>query len=187
MTDDELQFTKDWWKRCLADPAKLAAWLQKLQITEISGYTDWADVFIPRYRKEINSRTESILTNIALDEMKHSQLLLGLMLERRIKPLETLECQSTYWATMYLCQTDLNTCCAANFFGESLAADRFEVIESMKETPSDIRDVIARILPDEIFHKVTLKKLAGDEAIETMREAHETAVARLKGQPRIVV
>ncbi|HET8687755.1 MAG TPA: hypothetical protein VFM18_13975, partial [Methanosarcina sp.] len=59
-------------------------------------------------------------------------------------------------------------------------AFRFEVIESMDETPSDIKDALRIILPDEQFHKITLEKVAGNEALEKMSIVHNAALIALK-------
>lgn len=75
---------------------------------------------------------------------------------------------------------DLPTACAVNFFGESLAAYRFEIIQSMPETPSDIRTAFDIILPDEQFHRETLQRLSGEEALMKIRPVHELALAALK-------
>jgi hypothetical protein len=38
--DFDVDLTNRWWAECLVNPAKMNAWLQKLQRTEISGYDD---------------------------------------------------------------------------------------------------------------------------------------------------
>ena len=68
---------------------------------------------------------------------------------------------------------------AANFFGESLAADRFEIIGSMDVTPSDIRQFIHTALPEEIFHRETLGRLAGEDALRKFYKLHESALQQL--------
>ena len=50
----------------------------------------------------------------------------------------------------------------------------------MDATPSDIKDALRIILPDEQFHRVTLSKLAGQDALERMAIVHDTAMRALK-------
>lgn len=178
----EVQFTKDWWLRVLGDQAKLTAWLQKLQITEISGYHDWVNVFIPTYKDSITSRTETILLNIANDELEHSSLLSEIMKDRGISLGSRMNSAnlSAYWDTMYKEIDDLSSACAVNYYGEDLAAFRFEVIAEMPQTPGDIKEFLRIALPDEQFHRETLKRLAGEAAIEKVKVAHERASGALR-------
>jgi rubrerythrin len=178
MTDAE--FTKDWWRRCLADNTKLTLWLQKLQRTEISGYWDHkeylaqADVGIIK----ISDRERMILTNIAEDEKKHSDILVQLFEERGIAVVPNGP-DSTYWEDMLADVPTFAHYCAANYFGEALAAFRFEIIAEMPETPEDIKSFIRKALPDEIFHRETLQRLAGEEVLAEMKKRHDDAYNRL--------
>lgn len=169
------QFTQDWWKRTLADSEKLALWLQKLQRTEISGYTDHIE-FMKSFK--VTDREKLILTNIAEDEQKHSNLLIAMFNERGIPVVSNGE-ESTYWAEVLEGVDSVSAYCAANYFGEALAAYRFEVIHEMPETPSDIKEVIGKVLPDEIFHRETLSRMAGEEAMAAMKARHDAAYERL--------
>jgi hypothetical protein len=173
-----IQFTKDWWLRCINDDAKMTKWLQKLQRTELGGYTDHIEYMANNLQYTL--REETILTNIAHDELKHSGLLIMLMNERNIK-IEPVGIDSTYWKNILAGVSNFKEYCGANYYGESLAAFRFEVIESMPETPSDIREVIRKVLPDEIFHRETLQRLAGEETLVKMKIIHETAYNELTG------
>lgn len=172
------QFTEDWWKRCLADTSKMTLWLQKLQRTEISGYTDHIN-FMANYA--VTDRERTILTNIAEDELKHSNLLIDLFADRKITVVPVGE-ESSYWLEVLAGVNSVGSYCSANYFGEALAAYRFEIIHSMSETPSDIREVIGKVLPDEIFHRETLSRMAGDEELAAMKLKHDAAYERLIGK-----
>lgn len=177
--DQEVAFTQNWWRRCTSDESKLVAWLQKLQITEVMGYYDW-EKFDQRFNRD--DRTSRIIQNIGMDEMKHSNLLLDLFQDRGIQPAKhSRETTSLYWEAMYKEITDLETCCAVNYYGEALAAFRFEVIQAMPETPSDIKYFLDKALPDEQFHRETLMRLAGDEALEKVKATHLVAKIALLG------
>lgn len=175
--DEEVVFTQEWWKRTTADEGKLLAWTKKLHGTEIGGYDDYQG-FLATY--EADSRTQLILSNIADDERKHAGILVDLLAGRghRIDPDAP---PSTYWQTMDSHITDLTSACAANYYGEALAAFRFEVIIDMNCTPGDMKEALRIILPDEQFHRTTLKRLAGDETLARFKQIHDDAVAALKG------
>jgi hypothetical protein len=178
MTD--VEFTQDWWRRCLSDEAKLNAWLVKLQITEEGGYHDWENLLIPIYNEGMQERTKTILHNIANDELKHSAYLVALLNERKVEAVKYTETVSQYWTEMYKHITSLETACAVNYYGEALAAYRFEIITEMPETPSDIKEFLRIALPDEQFHRETLKRLAGDAALELIKPHHDAAVLALR-------
>lgn len=168
--------TQNWWRSVIADPQKFEAWIQKLYVTELSGYTDHLAYLAKQGL--VPERSAQVLLNIAMDELKHSNILSNLMDSRKI-PFGNPP-KSTYWATMNSAVQNLDQYCAVNHFGEELAAFRFEVIQSMPETPCDIKEALRIILPDEIFHRVTLEKLAGIDALEQMRETHNRALATLR-------
>lgn len=171
----DLEFTKDWWRRCIADNHKMTLWLQKLQRTELSGYTDHIE-FMATHK--ISNREQLILTNIANDELKHSGLLIDLFADRKIEAVPVGE-ESSYWLDILKDVQTFEDYCAANYFGEALAAFRFDVIHSMPETPADIRELISKVLPDEIFHRETLQRLAGDDTLARMKLLHDVAYAKL--------
>lgn len=179
MNSTEIQFTQDWWKRCLKDEVKLTRWLQKLQNTEIGGFHDY-QYAMSIY--QLDERTRKIFSNIGSDEFKHSNLLLQLFEDRKIESkANDDEFVSSYWKTMNSHIVDLDTYCAVNYLGESLAAYRFEVIGEMPETPSDIKYFLDNALPDEQFHRETLKRLCSEEVLIHIQTVHDEAVAALKG------
>jgi len=179
MNKSDIEFTKQWWQRTVANEEKLILWLQKLQRTELSGYTDHIEYMA---NHSVTERERKILTNIAEDELKHSDLFIDLFKDRKIEVVPDGE-QSGYWDDVLSKVTNMSEYCSANYFGEALASYRFEIILGMEETPSDIRYVIDRALPDEIFHRETLMRLAGEETIERFRKHHADAYFKLTGRP----
>ncbi len=175
MNQTDIDFTKEWWKRCIADNDKMSAWLQKLQRTELSGYADHVNYLT---ENTVSDRHYRILMNIAEDELNHSNLIIELMKGRNIL-VEPAGKTSQYWDSILKNVSSTEEYCAANYFGEALAADRFEIILSMPETPSDIKYAIGIALPDEIFHRETLHRLAGEEALAKLKTAHELAYSKL--------
>lgn len=174
--DVEVAFTNQWWSGVAADETKLTKWLQKLQQTEIGGYDDYMS-FLSLYK--VDERTTRIFTNIAEDEKKHSGLIIDL-LESRGSGTSAIAMPSTYWDDMNKYVVDTKTAAAVNYFGEALAAFRFELIEAHEETPSDVRELIRKVLPDEQFHRETLKRIAGDNLLDIYSSYHFDAVEKLK-------
>lgn len=176
MTAFTVQETQTWWKETIKDKNRLIKFLQKLYRTELSGYTDHLR-FMANHGI-VDGKTATILSNIALDELKHAHLIKQLLEDRHaFKPSGA---PSLYWLEVNRHVKTLEDYCAVNHFGEGLAAFRFKIIRDMAETPNDIKAAIEIILPDEQFHEVTLKKLAGDQALERMRHAHEQALEAIK-------
>lgn len=176
-TKQEIEFTQEWWKRTTVDESKLIAWVKKLYLTEIGGYDDYQG-FLSQF--ETTERTARILTNIAEDELKHSRILIDLLAGRN-ESIDPNAPKSTYWQTLDSHITDLDSACAANYYGEALAAFRFEIIAEMDCTPEDVKQALRIILPDEQFHRETLYRLASDETLDKFATIHKQAMEALKG------
>lgn len=174
MTKDE--FTQAWWASVVADQSKLRKWLQKLQKTEIGGYYDHYKAIADF--PNMDERTKKILINIADDEAKHSNMIVGLLAKRGWY-VELHAPESTYWNDILKHVHTIEDYCAANYYGEALAAYRFGQILQSDKTPDDIRKLIESVLPDEIFHRETLWRIAGDEALEKFRVIAEEAEKKL--------
>lgn len=173
--DMEVEFTNEWWSRTVNDKKRLIAWLHKLHGTEIGGFDDYTN-FIAQY--EMDARTKTIFQNIAADELRHGGLIADLC-DSMNQPIIEMP-KSTYWAEMNENIIDLKSAAAVNYFGEALAAFRFEVIMEHPETTDDIKNLLSVVLPDEQFHRTTLNKIAGSDLIEQLQSKHDAAVARLK-------
>lgn len=175
--DKEVAFTQEWWMRTTKDEQKMIAWLKKLYGTEVGGYDDY-QAFLRRFT--LDDRTTKIFTNIGEDELKHGGLIINL-LDSRGHKIEERPPVSAYWTEMNERIHDLPTAAAVNYFGEALAAFRFEVILEMPNTPQDVKNLLDVVLPDEQFHRQTLRKIAGEDLIQQFQEYHDAAVKRLKG------
>lgn len=185
MTNEQIQFTKEWWAAVCKNPEKFERWIQKLQLTEIEG-GQGHDQFLLFAglvaRIEIPKRAITILNNISADEKKHSDLLLNLMHSRGITPIVfPQDChRSSYWDYMNdNMEFNLAEYSAVNFYGEGLASERFEIILDHPDTAADVKETIRLILPDEIFHRETLGRLAGEEALAKIKPHHDFAFGRL--------
>lgn len=171
--------TKAWWRGLLKDRTRFEAWLQKLHRTEFEGYTGHLQFLAQPSSADVTERTAQILLNIAMDELKHARLIEGFMANQGLAVIPDPP-QSQYWKTMNSQVNGFNDYLAVNYLGEDLAATRFEIILGMPETPKEFGQALTLILPDEQFHRETLKRLAGEEAIKRMSATHVQAVTALK-------
>lgn len=177
LTRDQIDFTNGWWSSLLKDQDRYIAWLKKLTNTEYAGYTDYQELN-DKFNFAQHGAVQRILLKIADDELRHSQLLTqlldGMGINHVVGPSVSI-----YWDQMYGHIRDIHTAAAVNYFGEDLAAARFEILRAHPQTPSDFAQALDVILPDEIFHGQSLARVAGLETISQMREHHELAMNNL--------
>jgi hypothetical protein len=186
MTAETKQITLSWWEKLLNDEGLLLAWLKKLQLTEWSGYTGNIEANLrwnprgPRY----NSHASAFLKRTASDEQRHSNALALILLERGEEPVTDSAAtrSSFYWDEMEKHVTSLETCCAMMYFGEQIAADRFEVLLKHPRTPNDLKGFLRKALPDEAYHAKGFAALAGPEAIAEMARVHTETMTQLLQQ-----
>lgn len=179
LNQQQIEFTQWWWKNLLQDQDRYKSWLAKLTNTEHAGYVDYQELNT-KFNFAQHGAIQRILLSIADDELRHSQLLIQLLDSMGVKH-EIAPSVSTYWDTMYNHIVDIHTAAAVNYFGESLAADRFEILRNHPQTPSDFANALDVILPDEIFHRQSLMRVAGFDTIELLRPHHDTAYQQLCG------
>lgn len=180
MTETERAFTLRWWEGLLADEARMVRWLQKLWLTEFSGYADnyeaagkWAGD---------NPAIANVFQRTGDDEARHADLLRELLTARGAFPPEPWPVESDYWAEMDAHIVSLETCAAVFHLGETLAAERFEVIFNHPGTPADIAAFLSVALPDEQHHARVFRRLSTPEALAHIQTVHDAVVAKLKGQ-----
>lgn len=186
MSDETKQITLNWWEKLLDDERLLHAWLKKLQLTEWSGYSGNIEANMrwnprgPRY----NSHASAFLKRTASDEQRHSNALSLILIQRGEEPVSDPAAtrSSFYWDTMEQHVVSLETCCAMMYFGEQIAADRFEVLLKHPRTPNDLKGFLRKALPDESYHAKGFAALAGPEAIEEMTRVHTETMAQLLQQ-----
>lgn len=173
--------TRKWWTELLADEARMIAWLQKLQVTEIDGYAGNFETNA-RWNTTGNRNVEVFLIQTARDELRHSELLTELLADRGVEPLADQSPTSLYWDRMEAKVTCLEDMLAVFHLGERLASKRFEVIGSNPATPNDVLQFIWSALPDETMHAHGYARLAGEEAIARMRIVHDEVMAGILGR-----
>lgn len=175
MTEDQIKHTKEWWTRLCSDEALMHAWLSKLRSTEYGGFVDHVN-FLQQHQ-EVDARLAKIIENIGDDERRHAAFLDQVIRDRGWKLM--LVPESTYWESILSSVVTAKDYCAANYYGEAAACDRFTIMRDMDCTPSDVKAFIDFALPDEVFHRVTLKREAGEETLEKFKVMHDEAMAKI--------
>jgi rubrerythrin len=178
MNNLDKEFTHRWWEKLLADEDKMTLWLQKLQRTELDGYT--GNLEAEALWAKDNLAAKAVLVGIAHDELRHSDLLVDLLRQRGLEPNEESP-ESFYWSEMDKIIIDLSSCAAVFHLGEQLAADRFRVLFDHPDTPDDIRSFIASAMPDEEYHARSFRKLTDDITLERILVHHVETINVLKG------
>jgi rubrerythrin len=175
--DEEVAFTKAWWSNVSNNESKLIPWLRKLHGTEVGGFEDYQT-----FNATLNpdERTRKIFENIADDELKHGKIILEVIQSRGFVLGDPVP-KSQYWSDMNVHISDIETAATVNYFGEALAAFRFQIILEHESTSLDIKNMLEQILPDEQFHRNTLRRMIPDETLEKYQQFHNTAVNRMKG------
>jgi hypothetical protein len=178
MTPTDYAFTVAWWTQLLKDDERMVRWLQKLQVTEFSGYQDNRDA-ADRWAKD-NVAARQIFIATGDDEMGHSDLLINVLRGRGAWPTEIEPAESIYWTQMDKSIDSLESCAAVFHLGEQLAAERFKVLYEHSGTPSDIFHFLDKALPEEQHHARIFRKLTNSVTLIEIERAHNQAVLALK-------
>jgi len=175
MSPEQVDFTNNWWASLVKDEGRLVAWVQKLYNSEVHGYSEYLG-FTTRYK--LDPQTRAALRSMASDEMRHAGFL-DSWLAYRGDEVNPLLAPSQYWTEMQQHVTDFQSACAIKYYGERLAAERFQLLRDHPDTPDSLFHPFRWITPDEARHCEVMFAFAGDEAIVAMEEKHLAAVAKL--------
>ena len=161
--------TSEWWQATKADPERLVAWLRDQYRGEATA-ADRIDALRDAYADD--PRAARILTVIAAQERDHAAWV-GALLAARGEPVAVDEVEERYWTAPLAAIGDLQTGCAVGAHAERMRLERIETIAADPDAPADVREVFRRILPQERFHERAFRELAGAEALQATRGAHE--------------
>jgi hypothetical protein len=159
-----------WWKATRDDPARLSRWLYdqyRGEVTAASRIETLRDRFA-----SAKSRAHRVLTVIAAQEREHAAWVGELLAARGLR-VAVEDKPDRYWRRVLPGIADLATGAAVGAHAERMRLERIEVIASDPTAPADIRDVFARILPQERFHARAFGLLATPEALARTADAHE--------------
>lgn len=164
-----------WWEEVLKDEAKLITWLKKQYHGEV---TASERILVLSEKYCTNSVHKLILSIIAKQERNHASWVAELLTARGITP-KVMEKEERYWNQTLPGVKDFKTATAVASHAERMRLDRIRVIATHPETPSDIREVFKRILPQEIFHERAFGRMAGSSALEETKGNHRLGLKAL--------
>ncbi|MFL5352749.1 ferritin family protein [Archangium sp.] len=162
--------SQQWWEETRKDPARLRDWLLDQYRGEATA-AGRIEAFRDAHAHG-QPRAHRVLTVIAAQERQHATWVGGLLRARGLEPVVQDKAER-YWEQPLAAIQDLESGCAVGAHAERMRLERIEVITSDPEAPEDVRAVFQRILPQERFHERAFRSLAGTEALEATREAHE--------------
>lgn len=160
----------EWWERTRGNTAALADWLldqHRGERTAAARILALRDRYAAR-----DSRGWRLLTVIARQEARHAEWVAGLLAARGLAATAP-DPDERYWPAVLARIVDLASGAAAGAHAEGMRLARIEAIAADPLAPADIRDVFARILPQERFHERAFRELAGEEALQAAEDAHE--------------
>lgn len=165
-----LRDSQGWWEAVKRDERAFGAWLldqYRGEATAAGRIEMLRDAFA-----EPGSKAHRLLGVIAAQERRHAVWVGDLLAARGVTPAIGVK-RERYWRETLGEIRDLETGCAIGAHAERMRLERIEVITRDPEAPADVRAVFQRILPEERFHARAFAELAGGEALEATRGAHE--------------
>lgn len=172
-----MRTSKEWWQEVKADSALLKEWLFKQYHGERTAATRLRE-FLEAYAKPMSEEVR-LIEMIIEQEETHADWVGGLLRARGMEPQLTEDKQERYWESTIPGIESFETGCAVAAHAEAMRLDRIREIANDPQAPTDIREVFARILPQEIFHERTFAKLAGKNAMLATLEGHERGAEAL--------
>ena len=168
--------TQQWLDKILADKTELEHWLQRQYIGEMTAAArilHLADIAPNQFKPVIN--------RIADDEWKHTHLVGQLLIDRGINLpyVEHQDAEARYWKPILSELDTFEKTAAAGHHAEGMRLIRIRALAADERVDSDIREVFAKILPDEEFHERAFGAMTSEEAIEVTRNLHELGLELL--------
>jgi hypothetical protein len=167
----------DWWAATRDDRGRLIAWLfaqYRGEVTAAGRITALRDRFA-----RPGTRAHRVLSTIAAQEARHAEWVGALLQARGSAPVVRGAAEDRYWRRTLPGITDLATGCAVGAHAEAMRLERIAVIAADANAPADIREVFARILPEEEFHERAFRGLATADSLAATRDAHALGRAAL--------
>lgn len=159
-----------WWTATRDDPPRLHAWLQAQYRGEVTA-ANRIEALRDRHARP-GTRAHRVLTAIAAQERDHAAWVAELLRARGLAVAIVGAAEERYWRHTLPGIVDLATGCAVGAHAEAMRLARIAAIADDPAAPPDIRDVFARILPQERFHERAFRGLATPAALEATRERH---------------
>ena len=166
--------TKEWLNKTLSSDAELHHWLERQYIGEIT-----AAKRIHKLADEAPEKFKPVLSKIAVDEALHACWVMDLLVARGISVPSIEHSEDRYWKPILSELDTFEKTAAAGYHAEGMRLVRIRALASDIRVDQDIRDVFAKILPDEEFHEKAFGAMSTDEAKGFMSSKHEEGLSRL--------
>lgn len=168
--------SKQWYNKVKKSEKKLNDWLNKQYRGEVTAADRIRQLIISQAPSK---KAAAILEKIAVQEENHAEWVLGLLKARGINP-DIAGAEQRYWKIMLpMTHVSFNHASAVAAHAEKMRLERIQVIVNDKDTADDIRKVFKRILKQEIFHESAFRKLAGEEAMKSVKPVHNVGLRLL--------
>jgi rubrerythrin len=169
-----MKTTQQWLAEVKASPEKLTHWLERQYVGEALA----ADR-IKALADITTGQHKAALEHIASDEAKHSGWVAELLTARGIK-LPTPSYDGTrYWAPILSNLTTFAELMGAGHHAETMRLVRIIALAADEEIDADIREVFARILPDEERHARLFAAMSDASAIAATKDLHQKGLEAL--------
>lgn len=171
-----MKTTEQWLDGILSSKAELDHWLERQYIGELTAakrIRDLADTAPEKFKAVIN--------RIADDEALHAFWVGELLITRGIGVswVDQADAEARYWKPILSELDTFEKTAAAGHHAEGMRLIRIRALAADERVDSDIREVFAKILPDEEFHERAFGAMTSEEAIEVTRNLHELGLELL--------
>lgn len=168
----------EWWAEVKADPKRLLDWLHKQYIGEITAHVKMTDFLAAYGAQAKDPKWAETVEKIAYQEAAHSVWIGALLVARGETPGKGTA-TNRYWEKTLPGIDSWESGCAVAALAEKMRLERIRVIAGDPEAPQDIREVFAKILPQEEFHEKAFRSFATDEALTAALEGHQAGMNAL--------
>jgi rubrerythrin len=174
-----MRTSAEWWQAVKADPALLLDWLRKQYHGEATAAVRMRE-FLAQFGTEARDpKWVATVEEIARQEEMHAAWVGGLLRARGEEPAVIIGKSERYWQATLPGIESWESGCAVAAHAEAMRLDRIRVIAADLDAPADIREVFARILPQEEFHERAFRAFASDEALTAALETHAAGAEAL--------
>ncbi len=159
-----------WWNAIKSDNVAFIDWLRDQYHGEITAH-DRIQSFLKTH-VPADSPWRRTLELIASQELTHASWVGDLLRARGIEPTVLVK-PERYWDATLPGAIDFETAAGVAAHAEQMRLERITVIAIDVDAPADVRDVFARILPEERFHAGAFRHMAGEPAFAATLARHE--------------
>jgi rubrerythrin len=161
--------TQEWLDKVTSSKEELHHWLERQYIGEVT-----AAKRIGELAQEAPIKFRAVLAKIAADELQHAMWVFGLLAVRGIDipKVEDAQAEDRYWKPILGELDTFEKTAAAGHHAEGMRLHRIRALSESDQVDSDIREVFARILPDEEYHEKAFGAMTDQESIDFMRDKH---------------